>query len=80
MAVIRKKSEGDCTFKAGLKRRNTWVCQPCRVSGLLEPIVSRDKRTAWFFEIQSYWPNPRLLKIYSCKSHLPLNSTARVKK
>ncbi len=36
MAVIRKKSEEDYTFKAGLKRRNTWVCQPCRVSGLLE--------------------------------------------
>jgi hypothetical protein len=42
MAVIRKKSEGNCTFKAGLKRKNTWVCQPCRDSGLLEPIAALD--------------------------------------
>jgi hypothetical protein len=43
MAVIRKKSEGDCTFKAGLKRKSTWACQPCRVSGLLEQPVGADK-------------------------------------
>ena len=41
MAVIRKKSEENCTFKAGLKRKNTWDWQPCRDSGLLE--VCREK-------------------------------------
>ena len=28
-----------------------------------------------FFEIQSCWPNPKLFKIYNCKSRLPLNSS-----
>ena len=49
MAVIRKKSEGDCTFKAGLKRRNTWVCQPCRVSGFLEQLGALDRHFAAAF-------------------------------